>query len=311
MRGSAASFPRLTPPLNLPRRPPDACKTHPESIRARFGSDRCGANAVHGAKSVAEVERQLAFLRAHFAGFEEAESAAPAPAEEAHVAEAESKWVSPEEEEFAEIDRTSRVVWEGEGGVRVTLEAHASRSHHTGLRLWPAADRLSRILCADPSLVRGRRVLELGAGCGLVSAVAATLGGAVTATDRAGQLPHLEKCAALGSSAQRFACEALEWGDGARPPPWAPGRFDVILGSDITYVDGDDSRDALIGLVRRLVGESASLVLLCHHTRNPAVTASLWRALRRQWPGACWVLDGRATGRVRRPKRAGRAPRGA
>ena len=59
----------------------------------------------------------------------------PAPAEEAHVAEAESKWVSPEEEEFAEIDRTSRVVWEGEGGVRVTLEAHASRSHHTGLRL--------------------------------------------------------------------------------------------------------------------------------------------------------------------------------
>ena len=72
MRGSAASFPRLTPPLNLPRRPPDACKTHPESIRARFGSDRCGANAVHGAKSVAEVERQLAFLRAHFAGFDDA-----------------------------------------------------------------------------------------------------------------------------------------------------------------------------------------------------------------------------------------------
>ena len=92
MRGSAASFPRLTPPLNLPRRPPDACKTHPESIRARFGSDRCGANAVHGAKSVAEVERQLAFLRAHFAGFEEAESAAPAPAEEAHVEQPKEQW---------------------------------------------------------------------------------------------------------------------------------------------------------------------------------------------------------------------------
>ena len=55
-----------------PTWPPDACKTHPESIRARFGSDRCGANAVHGAKSVAEVERQLAFLRAHFAGFDDA-----------------------------------------------------------------------------------------------------------------------------------------------------------------------------------------------------------------------------------------------
>eukprot|EP00812_Abedinium_dasypus_P003562 NODE_14397_length_232_cov_59.762712.p3 GENE.NODE_14397_length_232_cov_59.762712~~NODE_14397_length_232_cov_59.762712.p3 ORF type:complete len:63 (-),score=17.61 NODE_14397_length_232_cov_59.762712:26-214(-) len=52
-----------------PTWPPDAVRTHPESIRARFGSDRCGANAVHGAKSAAEVERQLAFLRVHFAAF--------------------------------------------------------------------------------------------------------------------------------------------------------------------------------------------------------------------------------------------------
>ena len=44
-----------------------------------------------------------------------------------------------------------------------------------------------------------------------------------------------------------------------------------------------------------------------HHTRNPAVTASLWRALRRQWPGACWVLDAPATDAGRVPLDVGEA----
>lgn len=44
-----------------------------------------------------------------------------------------------------------------------------------GFVMWPAAVILSRLLCRHPELVRGRRVLEIGAGLGLAGLVAARL----------------------------------------------------------------------------------------------------------------------------------------
>lgn len=44
-----------------------------------------------------------------------------------------------------------------------------------GFVMWPAAVILSRVLCRHPELVRGRRVLEIGAGLGLAGLVAAHL----------------------------------------------------------------------------------------------------------------------------------------
>lgn len=44
-----------------------------------------------------------------------------------------------------------------------------------GFVMWPAAVILSRLLCRDPNLVRGRRVLEVGAGLGLAGLVAARI----------------------------------------------------------------------------------------------------------------------------------------
>lgn len=44
-----------------------------------------------------------------------------------------------------------------------------------GFVMWPAAVILSRLLCRRPELVRGRRVLEIGAGLGLAGLVAARL----------------------------------------------------------------------------------------------------------------------------------------
>lgn len=43
---------------------------------------------------------------------------------------------------------------------------------------WPGTFGLARAIAADPSLVRGRRVLDFGAGCGLSSLVAAQHGAA-------------------------------------------------------------------------------------------------------------------------------------
>ncbi|KAH8063798.1 methyltransferase [Aureococcus anophagefferens] len=80
-----------------------------------------------------------------------------------------------------------------------------SRSRSTGAGVWECSEVLSAYLAARPELCRGRRVLELGAGCGLCSMVA-SLGGAarVVATDGdAGAVAHLE---ALG---EYFATETL------------------------------------------------------------------------------------------------------
>jgi predicted nicotinamide N-methyase len=52
----------------------------------------------------------------------------------------------------------------------------------TGCRVWPAAYVLSEFLIRTPQAVRGRRVIELGAGtgmCGMVAAAACRLEGVV------------------------------------------------------------------------------------------------------------------------------------
>lgn len=53
-----------------------------------------------------------------------------------------------------------------------------------GVALWPSAIALAHDIVARAEDVRGRRVLELGAGTGLPGIVAASLGGHVIQTDR-------------------------------------------------------------------------------------------------------------------------------
>ncbi|CAN0062921.1 unnamed protein product, partial [Sphacelaria rigidula] len=52
-----------------------------------------------------------------------------------------------------------------------------------GFQMWPAAVILSRWLCAHPGVLRGRSVLEVGAGLGLCGITAAHLASTVTLSD--------------------------------------------------------------------------------------------------------------------------------
>jgi predicted nicotinamide N-methyase len=108
----------------------------------------------------------------------------------------------------------------------------ANRLEHLpyGLLLWESSVALSQRLAEEPTLVQGKRVLELGAGTGLPGLVARSLGACVWQTD---QIEDALDVAALNerenalAGIRRFRADWRDW--------VAPTSFDVILGADILY----------------------------------------------------------------------------
>ena len=103
-----------------------------------------------------------------------------------------------------------------------------------GVVLWPAAIALAHEVAARADELRGRTVLELGAGTGLPGIVAATFGARVVQTDR--QALAMSVCRRNGerngvaSSIEYRVADWTLWEDEA--------RYDCILGSDVLYSDG-------------------------------------------------------------------------
>ena len=108
----------------------------------------------------------------------------------------------------------------------------ANRLEHLpyGLLLWESSVGLSQRLAEEPSLVQGKRVLELGAGTGLPGLVARSLGGCVWQTDHMDDVLNVaalnERENAL-AGIRRFRADWRDWVE--------PTSFDVILGADILY----------------------------------------------------------------------------
>jgi predicted nicotinamide N-methyase len=99
-----------------------------------------------------------------------------------------------------------------------------------GVVLWPAAIALAHEVAARADGLRGRTVLELGAGTGLPGIVAASLGARVVQTDR--QALAMSVCRRNGERNGVGAIEhrLVDW------TQWADeGRYDWIIGSDILY----------------------------------------------------------------------------
>lgn len=98
-----------------------------------------------------------------------------------------------------------------------------------GAALWPAAVALGHALCARPQIVRGKRVLELGAGVGLASLVAKKLGADVTASDM-----HPDMAELCRHNAEKNGLlvpyRSFDWADESFTE-----RFDTIIGSDLLY----------------------------------------------------------------------------
>lgn len=99
-----------------------------------------------------------------------------------------------------------------------------------GLALWPSAIALAHELVARADDVRGRRVLELGAGTGLPGIVAAALGGRVVQTDRQEQALSVCKDNGARNRAASIEYRLADWAS------WTDAeRYDWILGADVLY----------------------------------------------------------------------------
>lgn len=124
--------------------------------------------------------------------------------------------------------------------------------------LWPAARAL---VAALPPTLAGMRVLELGAGLGVPSLVAARRGASVLATDWAA-----EACTLLVTNARRnalaIAVEQVDWRAPAALQRRAP--FDLVLAADVLY----EARN--LAPLAALLSALASPVLLADPGRRHA-----------------------------------------
>lgn len=114
----------------------------------------------------------------------------------------------------------------------------------TGRRTWEAALYLGQYLCQNPSLIRGKGVLELGAGTGYISLLCAKylFPRQVIASDGSddvvNSLPDNFFVNGMQDSGVISAMD-LKWGYpllGTEEAAWNGGKpIDVVLGADVTY----------------------------------------------------------------------------
>jgi hypothetical protein len=163
----------------------------------------------------------------------------------------------------------------------------ADRATVTGGRVWPAAHTLCSYLelCATAlGLHRdGIRILELGAGCGLLGlTLARNLPGAevwLTEMEYGGALEHLQYNVARNNLAQHplsARVASLDWTEWRWPsktalPKWSGDReklasssWDLIIGSDLVY---NEAGVKMLPQVIRCLCSEDTIVLYCH-TKN-------------------------------------------
>lgn len=126
--------------------------------------------------------------------------------------------------------------------------------------VWDAAIVLGRYLEKIAVQLKGKKVIELGAGTGFASIVASLLGGHVTITDRqmALNVTRMNVEGNLGEKQNLVEIKELEWGQNVSSlePP-----FDFVLGADIVYIE--DTFVDLLKTLRDLCDENTVVLLSC------------------------------------------------
>ena len=137
-----------------------------------------------------------------------------------------------------------------------------SGEDRTGLRLWALpARRVVKFLETAPSLVRGKRVVELGCGAHAALARASVLLGAKSALATDGSSHIVELASAHGAAAQ------LRFGE---PCDAAPGATaDLVLGLELLYYN--TNLDALVSTIaEQLTIDGVCVLCVVHRVHGGA-----------------------------------------
>lgn len=168
-------------------------------------------------------------------------------------------------------------------GVPVHVGEVGNSGQGTGLTTWDGSVVLAKYLeHARVESVRGKRVLELGAGTGLVGLSAALLGAQeVVLTDLAYTMDNLARNVAQTLSddidRSRVSTRVLDWFD----PPTDLGSFDVVLASDVVWVE--ELIPPLVATFATVLRHSvaSAKVLMAHQHRSVVSDALLFAELER------------------------------
>ena len=158
---------------------------------------------------------------------------------------------------------------------------HQHTCKSTGLMLWESARLMASVLARNPTIVSGKRVLELGCGSGgICSMVAAHSADLVVATD--GDTTALDLLIQNVASnlkppsLDKMIVKRLEWGNRDHIESIkevANDGFDMIIGTDVTYVA--EAILPLFATAKELISSNRGLskgqepgLILCHVVRR-------------------------------------------
>ncbi|KAM4700469.1 EEF1A lysine methyltransferase 3 [Discoglossus pictus] len=142
-------------------------------------------------------------------------------------------------------------------GRELHITQHYGANLGVAAPVWDAALYLCSYFEENKLNFKGKRVLELGAGTGIVGILVSLLGGQVTLTDLPHALPQIRKNVNANLLSHHVSCvSALSWGLDQEK---FPQDYDFILGADIVYLK--ESYPLLIQTLQYLCGPQTIIFL--------------------------------------------------
>ncbi|XP_066284198.1 protein N-lysine methyltransferase METTL21A-like [Branchiostoma lanceolatum] len=134
-----------------------------------------------------------------------------------------------------------------------------------GKRVWPSAVDLCQFLQNGCFPMQDKKVLELGAGIGLVGIVASLLGADVTLTDLPNIVGNMEE------NVRPNTKEGCKYPPKVRPLVWGRNLFkvngpsihyDYVIGADVFYIE--ETFHDLLATLRHFCDPQTTVLLGCH-----------------------------------------------
>jgi predicted nicotinamide N-methyase len=159
-------------------------------------------------------------------------------------------------------------------GIEVLIGEDFTNDSCNGTRLWEAGMLLCRYLEQQygPKKLRGKRVLELGCGTGLVAFYCAKAGASVVACDNEPLV--LELCRrnmeANRLTAKHLDCRLFDWSNDEHVAALQDRDFDLVIGADCVF--SLSATQALCKCLSRVCKPNATVGFMSVETRDDAVT---------------------------------------